>query len=637
MLFIIFGLSLFEFIAGYILLEKGVAFSTSSLENYYFYDIQQNNTNRIINGSVQISYKVYIPRANDYFYMAETTGHKETTDNGHSLIELDFHSGEEESSILSFNFTFIPTSQKSNAVRFNFNIKTFAIWGITITVNEIGSILILENGISQNITNLVKGQIYYFLISTQFYKNANINLSMNYNTKQPFKYLTICEHISLNSKLGHPLEHVNKTSFNKVGDKYIINIPYIITIPYSKYISLKIIPKLNIDYINAKIDFGGKNTYINTYNTQFSNLISGNHYDFYMNGKEKQIFKFNFTVNYKENKPFDFVKILEISRSYEILKKTNKNVKSNYMKINDTYVISLEYNISSYKTDTISLDLDLKYDIENLTLHIEFNGGAFECINGGNIKIYPAVGYPYYLYIEAKERQKVNVQGLFMRVSNTNQTLINDMYIYELASRNSSSYNCYQKISDVHEDFPYEIKNKTTKYISLYFVPVKVLSSPIYVKLKIEDATFNCNNGTTKEYRNLLKNNNYYFYIDANVNKYVSINITMDAIYKNALEYITIYEYSERYNSDILKETQQNITIKSSKYDAFSYNSYKVISNLTNYVCFKIHTKEKAHIVVQVFVKDFNDTYSGVLDGKDVGVSENVDKKSIKKKKFRYN
>ena len=169
-----------------------------------------------------------------------------------------------------------------------------------------------------------------------------------------------------------------------------------------------------------------------------------------------------------------------------------------------------------------------------------------------------------------------------MRVYNTNQTLINDMYIYELTSRNSSSYNCYQKISDVHEDFPYEIKNKTTKYISLYFVPVNVLSSPIYVKLKIEDATFNCNNGTKKEYRDLLKNNNYYFYIDANVNNYVSINITMDAIYKNALEYITIYEYSERYNSDILKETQQNITIKSSKYDAFSYNSYKVISNLTN-------------------------------------------------------
>ena len=76
------------------------------------------------------------------------------------------------------------------------------------------------------------GQFYYFLISTQFYKNANISLSMNYNTKQPFKELTICEHIILNSKLGHPLEHVKQISFNKVGDNYIINIPYIITLHY---------------------------------------------------------------------------------------------------------------------------------------------------------------------------------------------------------------------------------------------------------------------------------------------------------------------------------------------------------------------------------------------------------------------
>ena len=91
--------------------------------------------------------------------MAETTGYSETTDNGNRRIDLDFKGGE---SLLAFNFTFIPTSQKSNAVRFNFNIKTFLIKSIIITVNEIGRILILENGISQNITNLMKGHFYYF-------------------------------------------------------------------------------------------------------------------------------------------------------------------------------------------------------------------------------------------------------------------------------------------------------------------------------------------------------------------------------------------------------------------------------------------------------------------------------------------
>ena len=152
--------------------------------------------------------------------------------------------------------------------------------------------------------------------------------------------------------------------------------------------------------------------------------------------------------------------------------------------------------------------------------------------------------------------------------------------------------------------------------------------SPIYVGLNVKDGAFDCINGTKSEFGNLLKNNNYYFYINATVNKYVSINITMNQAYKNSVEYMTIYEYSERYNSDILKETQQNITIKSSKYDAFSYNSYKVISNYTNYVCFKIHTKENAKYFIQIFVKDFNDSYSGVPDDKDDGESESSDKKS---------
>jgi hypothetical protein len=89
--------------------------------------------------------------------MAETTGHDTISDNGFSKIFINFNKEENKTSELSFNFTFIPISPKSNAVRFKFDIKTFMIFNITITVNEIGRILILENGISQNITNLMMG------------------------------------------------------------------------------------------------------------------------------------------------------------------------------------------------------------------------------------------------------------------------------------------------------------------------------------------------------------------------------------------------------------------------------------------------------------------------------------------------
>ena len=50
----------------------------------------------------------------------------------------------------------------------------------------------------------------------------------------------------------------------------------------------------------------------------------------------------------------------------------------------------------------ISLDLSLKYDIKNLILYKEIDGGAYDFKNGELAIFGPKEGYPYYLYIEAK-------------------------------------------------------------------------------------------------------------------------------------------------------------------------------------------------------------------------------------------
>ena len=625
MLFIILGLSFLEIITGYVL-ENGIPLTTKSYKSDFFYDIKENNTNKILNGSAHINYKVYILNTNNYFSMYEITGHDKYYENGYSRIHLKFNQTEKK---LSFNFSFIPKSKKSTAVCFNFDI-TVLVFNITITVNEIGKILILENGISQNITNLLKGQFYYILISTYTYpknfKNANITLSMNYNPKKPFEYLTIYEHNSLDSNLKYTLEIDNQVSFNKVEDKYLIKIPYIISLPDSDYISFKIIPEHNIDYINAKVDNGGNFTYISYKNTKFSNLTKGYNYGYYMNAREKQLAKFNITINYMKNIPFEYINILETSETSTILKKTKENVKSKYKKINDTYVIFFEYNLSFYKAKLISLDIALKYDIENLTLYKEIDGGAIDCKNDNLFELRPTVGYPFYLYIKAKERQIVSVEGLVMEAYNTR--IINDIYLYEFLYRNSSSYNYYQKISDIKIDFPYKIKNVTTNYIALYFVQVSTFS-PIHVKLTVSNGVFDCINGTNQEYNDLRKYNNYYFYINATVNKYVSIKISMEEKYRNSLKYMTIYEYPERYNyNDILQETSEKIIIRSSKNEVFSYTSYKVISNLTNFVCFRIYPDEKAKYNILVNVKNYNDSSSEVPEDKDDDKPESDDSKS---------
>ena len=62
----------------------------------------------------------------------------------------------------------------------------------------------------------------------------------------------------------------------------------------------------------------------------------------------------------------------------------------------------------------ISLDIFLKYDIVNLTLHKEVDGGVLECKSGKRYRLDSVVGYPYYLYVEAKKNQRVSVEGLYM-------------------------------------------------------------------------------------------------------------------------------------------------------------------------------------------------------------------------------
>ena len=202
MLFILLGLSLFEIIAS-VTLQNGVPYSTRSYKTYFYYDIQENNTLKIINGSVQIYYKEYIKNTFNYLYITENSNNEKQE------IYINFYETERVE-FVSFNFTFIPTNPKSTEVCLNFDIQMFMVFNVTITVNEIGRILILENGISQNFTDLLMGQFYYVLIYCEDKKNANISLSLDYNTKQPFNYMTIYEHSSPNSKWESTLESDNQ-------------------------------------------------------------------------------------------------------------------------------------------------------------------------------------------------------------------------------------------------------------------------------------------------------------------------------------------------------------------------------------------------------------------------------------------
>ena len=122
---------------------------------------------KIINGSAQIYYRAYINNPFNYLYITENAN------NEIRKIYIKFYE-RESVEFVSFNFTFIPTNPKSTKVRLNFDIQMFMVFNVTITVNEIGRILILENGISQNFTDLLMGQFYYVLIYCKDKKKMQI-------------------------------------------------------------------------------------------------------------------------------------------------------------------------------------------------------------------------------------------------------------------------------------------------------------------------------------------------------------------------------------------------------------------------------------------------------------------------------
>ena len=76
------------------------------------------------------------------------------------------------------------------------------------------------------------------------------------------------------------------------------------------------------------------------------------------------------------------------------------------------------------------------------------------------------------------------------------------------------------------------------------------------------------------------------------------------------------------------KKLGKKLIIRSSKNEVFSYTSYKVISNFTNFVCFRIYPYEKVKYNILVNVKNYNDSSSEVPDDKDDDKPESDDSKS---------
>ena len=113
---------------------------------------------------------------------------------------------------------------------------------------------------------------------------------------------------------------------------------------------------------------------------------------------------------------------------------------------------------------------------------------------------------------------------------------------------------------------------------------------------------FDFTNGTIKNNIILVSEYDYYFFIKAKINNSVSIKISLD-IYSDILNSITINEYPEKDLNNSLEKTTKNVKVESENM-VFSIDTYKVISQFTNYICFSINPKNDAICNIQINVTD---------------------------------
>jgi hypothetical protein len=408
MLFIILSLSLLGILnADNIHLTKGVTFNqigrdlTDGNNNKYYIEASKN---QLLNGTISLNYVVFYDNTIVYFYICEANDFGIYISQKSKTNSFKFKKNETD---YSFNFTYSPSSDRTSRVYFYFEIYLTIFNELNITVDVNGDSFDLLNGIPSNFYNLSAEYPYYFniLFRDIKIKNANLSLSLDYNPIKPFKSLFVYEYSSkFTNEKNIPI------SYEKVNDKDIIFLPYIISSQNIYSIAFKIVPEYNIDNIWAKITLGGGLYDIDKSNPEnISNITAGNNYYFYLQVKEKQLVKIDLKMNYMKNIPFDYINISEYINKEIINKNTTQDIKLKYKNINDEYIISFQYSIFFYNTNYISFDILPKYDIDYITINAEIEGGAINCTNGVNCKLNILPEYPYYLFIKAKEKQKLNI------------------------------------------------------------------------------------------------------------------------------------------------------------------------------------------------------------------------------------
>ena len=364
-------------------------------------------------------------------------------------------------------------------------------------------------------------------------------------------------------------------------NEYKSSFRYIINDYYTTHIVLKITPSYDLNYCSITINVdGGIYDLIDSVDQNINYLKAGFSYYFFIQSTLFQKDLITATMNYMDlriNDPLKTFYIYELKNRTNIIKSTLRyyDISNENNQLKSLFNYSVEY----YETKYVALNITPIKDINNFTININVQGGAFDLTKGSTKKINNLkYNNEYYFFIPSSLLQSASFS---LTMNYTNPQPFDYLNIYEYESRtNKKDYNkisyqpikTYKEKSELSYSFGYFVINRGTQYIALQVKPNKYMEY-LSINANLEIYSYELINKQRNSIYGLKYGKNFYIYIDMENKR--KIKITFDEFKTNLLSHLYIYELNSYYNiSSYIKK--ESIYTKGEEYEknvSFTYTT----------------------------------------------------------------
>lgn len=354
--------------------------------------------------------------------------------------------------------------------------------------------------------------------------------------------------------------------------------------------------------INIYLKNGKENT--------VNNIKANENYNFYINVTQYQ----KATVSLNVSQMSSSYKAISYAYIYEYSSTSSNYIYSKYQTIsaeikNKTFVSYFTYSINNYNTKYIVLKMVPTYNLNNITIKIDINGGVYYFVKGRSENIRNLKnGCSYYLCTSVTQFESGQIS---LNISNMSLKPFSYLNIYEYLNFTLTDYiNCKTESfqpstinNELVSSFKYSINNYNTKKLCLKIMPyynITYLSANFDFNGGVFDLTYYIKNGIG--IYSLKAGATYLFYLSSNQNQMATFSLNMtSSTGVQPFSYVYINEYSSydfryplssNYEYVTFSSKGNNVFYTSINYSNKKYNTKLIaIKLIPSYDIYYLNTK----------------------------------------------